>query len=219
MTPSALPRRLRLRIRLRRLLRWLCLPLLVLAGAWWAATQFNLNRAHAVGDVLDTLNGVDVHYNGGTGHVLGRHLAPDGYNLGLKYQCVEFVKRYYYQRFDHRMPQDRGHARDFFQRGLADGALNAERGLLQFVNGAGTPPAVDDLVVFAPWPLNRHGHVAIVSAVGPDHVEVIQQNPGPFGSSRERYPLHAAAGNARVDHSRLLGWLRMPPPEPPAPGD
>lgn len=196
--------------RVRHLAAALMLLAVVPGGAWFTATRVNLDRAHAVGDVVDSLDGVEVFHNGGTGHVLGRNLAPDGYNLGLKYQCVEFVKRYYYQRFDHRMPQDRGHARDFFQRGLADGTLNAERGLLQFVNGGASAPVAGDLVVFSPWVLNRYGHVAIVSAVGADFVEVIQQNPGPFGSSRERYALHRAGPGVRVDHSRLLGWLRMP---------
>ncbi len=52
-------------------------------------------RTYEVGDKVDSLNGVYVYYNSNVGNVSGRNLASDGYNLGLKYQCVEFVKRYY----------------------------------------------------------------------------------------------------------------------------
>ena len=103
----------------------------LIAGlAYAAANRFNLNPAHHVGDVLDSYRGVNVYYNGAIGHVSERNLAPDGYNLGLKFQCVEFVKRYYYERFGHKLPQDRGNAVDFFDAAVPNGALNAQRGLL-----------------------------------------------------------------------------------------
>ena len=66
--------------------------------------------------------------------------------------------------------------------------------------------------MLAPWVFNRYGHVAIVSAVGPDFVEVIQQNAGPFGATRERFALTRADGLVHVENDRVLGWLRMPPP-------
>ncbi|AXE34857.1 CHAP domain-containing protein [Chromobacterium phragmitis] len=196
----------------------LAIPLLALAG-YWGATHWNSNRSRSIGEVVDSLNGVPVYYNGGVQHVDGRNLAPDGYNLGLRFQCVEFVKRYYYQRFGHKMPYDKGHARDFFLPALPDGALNPQRGLLQFRNGGASAPQADDLAVFSPWIFNRYGHVAIVSAVGADYVEIIQQNPGPFGSSRERMPLQTEHGMFKVGHPRLQGWLRLPPPaeDEPAP--
>lgn len=184
----------------------------VLTSGYLAATRANINPSHAVGDTLDTFNGVAVYYNGGINVTSGRRTTPDGYNLGLKFQCVEFVKRYYHARFGHRMPQSMGHAKSFFAPGVPDGQMNRERRLLQFHNGAGAAPQPEDLVVFAPWVFNPYGHVAIVSDVGPDHVEVIQQNPGPFGSTRERYPLVRDASGARIAHDRLLGWLRVPPP-------
>lgn len=197
---------------MRRSMKFAVAVMVVGVALYVAATRINLNLGHEVGEVLDQYNGVPVYYNGAINQVAGRHVAPDGYNLGLRWQCVEFVKRYYHQRLGHRMPQDRGNAKDFFDVRVPNGATNAARGLQQFTNGAGERPQVDDLVVFAPWLFNRYGHVAIVSAVGPDHVEVIQQNPGPFGSSRERYPLKRDADGLRVEHPRLLGWLRLPAP-------
>ncbi|GGY11859.1 CHAP domain-containing protein [Paludibacterium paludis] len=188
--------------------------LALLTAGYWTATHWNSNRAHSVGEPLDAFNGVAVYYNGGVQNVEGRTVAPDGYNLGLRYQCVEFVKRYYYQRFGHKMPNDKGHARDFFQPALANGAVNPERGLLQYRNGAGDLPREEDLIVFAPWVFNRYGHVAIVSAVDEDSIEIIQQNPGPFGTSRERLPLDSQTGAPRVAHDRVLGWLRLAPTQP-----
>lgn len=183
----------------------------VVAVGYVVATRFNINPWHEVGDKLDEFNGVAVFYNGAINNVSGRELAKDGYNLGLRYQCVEFVKRYYYERFNHRMPNAMGHAKDFFSDKIPNGQLNPDRSLLQYRNGEGAAPQVEDLIVFAPWVLNRYGHVAIVSAVSDDSMEVIQQNPGPFGSSRERFPITQRDGFAFVGDGNVVGWLRLDP--------
>lgn len=98
-----------------------------------------------VGVVVDEFNGVKVYYNGHVGNVSGRNTSKDGYNLGLKYQCVEFIKRYYYERFDHKMPDSYGHAKDFFDDSIADGKINPKRNLLQYHNGSGSKPQVEDI--------------------------------------------------------------------------
>lgn len=186
------------------------LVLVALLGLW-AASRFNVNPTHAPGEVIDQFEGVPVYYNGAINHVDGRSLAPDGYNIGLRWQCVEFVKRYYYERHQHRMPEARGHAKAFFDAAVADGALNAARNLVQHRNGGASAPAVGDIVVFAPWLFNPYGHVAIVSRVDADAVEIVQQNPGPFGTSRERLPLALTAeGRTQLGTERVLGWLRLP---------
>jgi hypothetical protein len=184
---------------------------LVLALLWQAVSLLNWNPRYRVGQEIDRLNGVAVFYNGGVGHSSGRNQAPDGYNLGLKYQCVEFVKRYYYEHLRHKMPDSYGHAKQFFDATLADGARNTRRDLLQFANGGQTKPSPDDLLVFGPSLLNRYGHVAIVSAVTDSDLEIVQQNPGPFGSPRERLPLASQGGRWRCQNSRVLGWLRKDP--------
>ncbi|MCY1379837.1 CHAP domain protein [compost metagenome] len=108
------------------------------------------------------------------------------------------------------MPEARGHAKAFFDAAVADGALNAARNLVQHRNGGASAPAVGDIVVFAPWLFNPYGHVAIVSRVDADAVEIVQQNPGPFGTSRERLPLVLAEGRTQLGTERVLGWLRLP---------
>ena len=180
-------------------------------AAYFGATRLNLNPGRTVGEIVDSLDGVAVYYNGGVGHGGGRNLAPDGYNLGIEYQCVEFVKRYYYRHFNHKMPDGYGHAADFFDAKLADGELNKARGLLQFRNGGSSAPRAGDILVFGRWMLNPYGHVAIAARVGENGVEIVQQNPGPFASSRETLPLSAQDGHWTAGPARVLGWLRLPP--------
>lgn len=162
-------------------------------------------KAAPPGAALDSLNGVVVYNNAGFGATHGRNVV-DGYNIGLKYQCVEFVKRYYFERFGHRMPNSYGHAKDLFDTSLADGALNKDRALLQYRNGGTLGPRVDDLLVLDGWAGNPYGHVAIISGVEDGKLEVVQQNTG---STRARYDLDQDDGRWWVGNDRVLGWLRI----------
>lgn len=164
------------------------------------------------GSQIDELQGVVIYYNGGVNQSRGRNTSADGYNLGIRHQCVEFVKRYYFERFGHRMPDSYGHAKSFYDTSVANGALNTQRGLLQFTNGSGALPQADDIVVFAPSLLNPYGHVAIVAEVNAYAVVIAQQNAGPHFSSREALPLLDIGGSVRVEHARVVGWLRLPEP-------
>lgn len=195
----------------RRIALAMACTLVLLACLWWAVTHVNLNPRYRVGQEVDKLDDVVVFYNGGVAHSSGRNLAPDGYNLGIKYQCVEFVKRYYYEHFNHKMPDSYGHAKHFFDPELADGARNTKRDLVQYVNGSTRKPHPGDLLVLGPSVLNRYGHVAIVSEVTESDIEIVQQNPGPFGSSRERISFLPDDEGWRLDNRRVLGWLRKAP--------
>jgi surface antigen len=189
---------------------WLLLVILVIVfvagGLFW---KLSSRHRYVPGEPIDSLHGVIVYYNGSVGNVSGRNVAPDGYNLGLKYQCVEFVKRYYYQQLHHKMPDAYGHAKDFFDVGVGDGKINNKRGLLQFTNNSQSRPSVSDLVVFSATSSNPYGHVAIISAVEQNAIEIIQQNPGQLGSSRQTLGLEYVSGKWRIDSKRILGWLRM----------
>jgi len=182
--------------------------LILLVVGFFVSKKINLNPNYEVGQKIDSLNGVYVYYNGGVGNVGGRALSEDGYNLGLKYQCVEFVKRYYYEKLNHKMPNSYGHAKDFFNSQIKDGEINKQRNLKQFKNSSKTKPKVDDLVIYSATTLNKYGHVSIVSKVTENEVEIIQQNPGPFGNSREKYDLINGSGKWKIKNDRILGWLR-----------
>ncbi|MBP6398239.1 MAG: CHAP domain-containing protein [Saprospiraceae bacterium] len=163
--------------------------------------------APKIGDVIDSVNGVKVYYNGSHfAKSYGRNLAPDGYNLGLKYQCVEFVKRYYYQVYGHKMPNAQGNARDFFDKKLEDRAYNVNRGLMQYRNVREYAPKAGDLLVYDSYPGNPYGHVAIIAEVGPEHVVIVQQNIGTI--TRERLKLVKFMQYYTIADYDILGWLR-----------
>lgn len=170
--------------------------------------RVNLNFNYKVGQHLDSLNNIIVYYNGGVDNSCGRNTSHDNYNIGIKYQCVEFVKRYYYEYLNHKMPDTYGHAKDFFDKGLTDGESNKKRNLVQYKNGSKSKPKLNDLVIFSGSLFNKYGHVAIVSLVDENEVEIIQQNPGPFGKSRDKIKLIKNSGLWTLANNRLLGWLR-----------
>lgn len=174
----------------------------------WTFKKFNFNTNYSVGQQIDSLNGVFVFFNGGVDNVSGRNTTLDGYNLGLKYQCVEFVKRYYYEHLNHKMPDSYGHAKDFFDKTLTDGQKNRKRNLNQYSNPSQAKPKVDDLLIFEGTTFNKYGHVAIISKVKDDEVEITQQNPGPFSNSKETFSLDNKDGKWEIKNKRILGWLR-----------
>jgi surface antigen len=127
-----------------------------------------------VGSVTDEHRGVKVYNNGPDfpkSH--GKHYAAgNSFYFGKKWQCVEFIKRYYFLALSHQMPDGSGNAKDFFDAAVKHGKLNRRRNLLQYHNGANDKPRPDDILVFD----GSYGHVAIVTRVDADELEVIQQN-------------------------------------------
>ncbi|MDR0565246.1 MAG: CHAP domain-containing protein [Azoarcus sp.] len=198
--------------------RWLFVSVsaaFLLVGIFYVVKIYGFNLQHPIGKEIDNLNGVAVYYNGPVSNVSGRHLTADGYNLGLKYQCVEFVKRYYYEHYQHKMPNSYGHAKDFFDGQIQDGQFNTQRALYQYTNPSQSKPMPGDLLIFDGHPSNIYGHVAIISNVAENEIEIIQQNPGKQGKSRKRIPLLQQSDKWQIDNGRILGWLRKKEKEPP----
>jgi surface antigen len=188
---------------------YLLIALLFLSGiGLWTIKHVNLNPAYTIGQPIDSLNGVYVYYNGGVSNVSGRNLTTDGYNLGQKYQCVEFVKRYYYEYLNHKMPDSYGNAKDFFDSKLKDGQVNKQRGLIQYQNPSQTKPKVGDLLIFKGTVSNKYGHVAIVSKVTNHQIEIIQQNPGQHAQSRVTISISKQGDKWQIKKKRIIGWLR-----------
>ncbi|MGE0637525.1 MAG: CHAP domain-containing protein [Bacteroidia bacterium] len=191
--------------------RILFISLILLLAAFAAYSLVGGNRVFKhpeVGQAIDSLNGVMVYYNGSVSHVAGRNVAADGYNLGLKYQCVEFVKRYYYQHLKHKMPDSYGHAKDFFDAAVRDGQKNKKRNLTQYTNGSLSKPKANDLVIEDGNAFNPYGHVFIIARVEDTEIEIIQQNPGPGAPSRLKIKLQQQNGKWRIMDEAVLGWLR-----------
>ena len=130
---------------------------------------------YRVGKVLDSYRGVQVYDNGllfFQSH--GRHYSAEGYYCGQKWQCVEFIKRFYYDAKGHKMPDVMGHAKSFFDQSLPHGSLNPRRGLLQYRNGSSEKPRPDDLVVFTD---TKFGHVGIVTQVDGNFIPIGSDTP------------------------------------------
>ncbi len=189
-------------------IKYVFIFLILIFSSIWIFRKTNINNKPSVGQPIDSLNGVFVYYNGKIGNVTGRNTTKDGYNLGLKYQCVEFVKRYYYKHLHHKMPNSYGHAKDFFNPKISDGKINKQRNLIQYTNPSKSKPKINDLIIFSGTIYNKYGHVAIISKVSEYEIEIIQQNSGVFGNSRETIKLENKQGKWKIKSNRVLGWLR-----------
>lgn len=158
-----------------------------------------------IGKEVDSYLGVPVYYNGPIYEKsYGKHYSSDGYYYGQKWQCVEFIKRFYHDALDHKMPEVYGHARDFFNLTLPHGAYNAERDLYQYYNGQEEKPEVNDILVFQD---STYGHVAVITKVEEEYIEVIQQNI--YGKPREKFDIVEKNGQYSIGSQKKqpVGWL------------
>ncbi|MFD2157332.1 CHAP domain-containing protein [Rubritalea tangerina] len=160
-----------------------------------------------LGSIVHYHKGIPIYSNGLQAFEShGKHYAADGYYYGHKWQCVEFIKRYFHDAHKHHMPNVWGHAKDYFHPELAHGALNPDRNMLQFHNGSDQAPQVNDLLV---WNNPPYGHVAIIAEVHHDHIVVAQQNI--IGAPTQRFPLTHHNGSFTInDDIQPAGWLRLP---------
>lgn len=159
-----------------------------------------------VGTETDSYQDVKVYYNGILyTRAYGRNFADNGYYLGQRWQCVEFVKRFYYQAKGHEMPDVYGNAKDYFDFETQHGELNGQRGMIQYYNGGDVAPQKDDLLVFTD---TKYGHMGIITEVTENEVEIIQQNV--YGEPRSTYSLTMQDGRFYVGTDREpAGWLRL----------
>ena len=103
------------------------------------------------------------------------------------------------------MPDVYGHAKDFFDENVAHGKLNEKRDLIQYRNGEDEKPKADDLLVFTD---TTYGHVVIITEVGENYIEVVQQNMG--ATSRDKFDLEYKDGKYFIGGKRVpAGWLRL----------
>lgn len=196
---------------LKKILKFLSIVIILLVTIYFIFLQKRypinaITHSFSIGDSVDSYNGIIV-YNNGMDYPksYGKHYTKDSsYYYGKKWQCVEFIKRYYYDHFYHKMPNGFGDAKSFFDKDVKDGELNKERGLIQFTNGSSSSPKVDDIVIFG----GKYGHVAIVTKVTTTEIEIIQQNI--YMAPRETFKLVLKDGKYTIGEKRKPeGWLRM----------
>ena len=92
--------------------------------------------------------------------------------FGWRYQCVEYVRRFYGV-----LGADPGGQGSSWASTDAVGFSDEDKarvlGLNRFENGSSTPPQPEDIIVFAG---RRYGHVAIVADIDANNVTLIEQN-------------------------------------------
>jgi len=197
---------------MKRFLQFFFLFLLLLSGIYFLFLSeryplYALTHSFATGDSIDAYNGIAVYNNGvDYSKSSGKHYNKDSsFYYGKKWQCVEYIKRYYHDHLLFTMTDGMGHAKDFFDPAVKQGGLNKRRGLLQFKNDDTEKPKVNDILVFG----GKYGHVAIVTNVSGNEVEVIQQNI--YMQPREKFKLAVKNGICSIgDKRKPNGWLRIP---------
>ena len=81
-----------------------------------------ISDVHKIGANLDSYKGVAIYYNGIIyTQSQGKNYSDSGYYYGYKWQCVEYIKRFYYQTKGHEMPDVFGNAKDFFDPSVEHG--------------------------------------------------------------------------------------------------
>ena len=146
--------------------------LILILSVGWCYTLYHDDPED--GQYLGEFNGVNIYGD------------PTTYPYGntsnkLRFQCVEYVRRYYYQKHNTILPNiSTGCAKDIINE------YEGEGGLMRFLNNSSIRiPVPGDIIVFNATTSNPYGHVAIISEVNLDtnRIRFAQQNwPGhPFG--------------------------------------
>jgi len=142
----------------------------------------------------------------------------DGVFMGMKWQCVEFARRWLYSNlgwvFD-----DVAMAYDIFRlQSATEIGSGRQIPLRSFRNGSRRRPEPGAMLI---WNEGGHfsttGHVAIITAVGESSVRIAEQNfahhkwPGDRDYSRELTMIVSDAGEIRIDgggdNAEILGWV------------
>jgi surface antigen len=149
---------------------------------------------------IGELNGIPAYSNRSTGY-----FSNDYSEYGMKWQCVEYVNRYYALVLGHQNLKGKGHAKTYY-------STAADKGLVAYPNGGSTRPAINDMLVSTG---GRHGHVAIIREVGDDYVDVIHQNwANDSSDNSKRLKMTVSNDSYTVsdfsDKYPVRGWLRKP---------
>lgn len=162
------------------------------------------------GTSLAWFDGTDARSNAGNTGTGNSCAGVGGIAGGLQYQCVELVMRHFKRKWDLRWY---GNAKDLLD--------NAPRASVDVINNGDVahPPQPGDMIV---WKTGQWGHVALVTAVGADFVDIIEQNVN--GSGSARLPFRDGTVGARWNSWVPAGWAHAkanhatnPTPTPPAP--
>lgn len=128
----------------------------------------NIFAQQPYGTLLGYYNGVSVYSNGNINYVSNEYNYYNGTNTGMKWQCVEFVNRFYLLIFNKNIRIAGTNANEYH--GSA-----TQRGLYPYSNISSIPPAINDILCFGGGS-SGYGHVVIIREVGYNYVKIAQQN-------------------------------------------
>ncbi len=149
---------------LKRLLQIMVL-LLALLGS------LRLYYRKQIGSVIDEYKGVPVYFNSVPFYRGIENTASDGYEFGKKYENFEFIKRYYYNNYKHKIVET--NIDHLYDLGLKNGEFNKKNGLYQYSKVSNIQPKIGDIVLCK----NMFGiYGGIVTEVGKNSVQIIRQN-------------------------------------------
>ena len=168
----------------------------LVAGCLWATWVKNCSN-------------LNVYSNGGSFGNVGCG-APNGCTYGQEFQCDELAQRYAAYAW--------GEPDTWYGYGGQDGSAASmwlagpalPHPLMQLPNGGGVPPEAGDLLIFGPGYIGSYfdapGHVAVVSAVGSNYVDIVEQNGTASGT--DVFTLSGSTIVQPAGYTPLIGWLR-----------
>lgn len=116
-------------------------------------TSLGLAEAASYNTYLGSFNNIYVYSNGTPGYVSGKTNSVNGYITGYKWQCVEFVNRYFWLKFGKKISG--GNANTYY-------ANASGKGLNRAANGGTNKPQVGNILTSNG---GSYGHVAIIRSV------------------------------------------------------
>lgn len=154
--------------------------------------------------VVGQVNGVSAYSNGqfsGTGGVCGLNYVS-GYCTGYKWQCVEYVNRYFFNKFNKKISG--GNANTYYPNA-------SSKGLNRASNGGTDKPQPGNILCSAN---GGYGHVAMVKAVDDKYVTVVDQN-WTCGNSERKLALKITTKSGKKYYTvngfsgtyQVQGWL------------
>jgi hypothetical protein len=129
----------------------------------------------------------------------------NGIPTGIKYQCVEFARRYYLIKYNHLFDAVSDAQGIATLSTLLDRTAHRRVPWPTLPNSSASPlPVQGSLLLWAPE--GRYaptGHVAVATYVGRDFVDVAEQN---YGQGHRRLSLR----NGVIQSKGLIGWKQPP---------
>ncbi|MBM3712836.1 MAG: CHAP domain-containing protein [Actinobacteria bacterium] len=163
-----------------------------------------INAQQPYNTLLGSYNGVKIYSNGSISYASNDYNNYNGTNTGMKWQCVEFVNRYYLIVNNKNIRIAGTNAVDYY-------STASQRSMYNYANNSSVSPAVGDILCFG----GGLGHVAIIREVGSNYVRITQQN-GTNTTSDLNFTLTMSVSNGNYNISAtnlssslyIQGWLK-----------